>query len=218
MFQSSRDGGGLFWKAADGTGQVERLKDGLGRPYAWAADGRLIFEEENDIGALTMEGERTVEMLLDEEFNEAEPSLSSDGRWLAYASTEIEVALIFVKSFLAIDDDPWRVSPNYGRHPVWSPSGRELFYRGVDQTDLMVSQIEIEPTFRRRTPEALFSLTGYLVVGGGGERQFDLAPDGDRFIFLKRGGDAQTSDGDPFNGLIFVENWFEELKERVPLP
>ena len=22
----------------------------------------------------------------------------------------------------------------------------------------------------------------------------------------------------PFNGLIFVENWFQELKERVPVP
>ena len=31
VFQSSRDGGGLFWKAADGTGQVEQLKEG--EPY-----------------------------------------------------------------------------------------------------------------------------------------------------------------------------------------
>ena len=56
VFRSSREGGGLFWKAADGTGQVERLKDGGARPYAWAADGRLIFEQAADIGVLTMEG------------------------------------------------------------------------------------------------------------------------------------------------------------------
>ena len=31
VFTSSREGGGLFWKAADGTGQVEQLKDGLAR-------------------------------------------------------------------------------------------------------------------------------------------------------------------------------------------
>ena len=43
VFQSLRDGGGVFWKAADGTGQVERLKEGFLRPEAWAADGRLIF-------------------------------------------------------------------------------------------------------------------------------------------------------------------------------
>ena len=40
VFTSTRDGGGLFWKAADGTGQIERLKEGLARPYAWVVDGR----------------------------------------------------------------------------------------------------------------------------------------------------------------------------------
>ena len=66
VFQSSRDGGGVFWKAADGTGQVERLKEGAARPSTWTADGRLIFEQRvEDIGVLTMEGERTVERLLD---------------------------------------------------------------------------------------------------------------------------------------------------------
>jgi hypothetical protein len=28
----------------------------------------------------------------------------------------------------------------------------------------------------------------------------------------------QTGDDEPFNGLIFVENWFEEVTERVPIP
>ena len=54
VFTSERDGGGLYWKAADGTGQAERLKDGLARPYAWAPDGRLIFEEGVSIGVLTL--------------------------------------------------------------------------------------------------------------------------------------------------------------------
>ncbi len=80
----------------------------------------------------------------------------------------------------------------------------------------MVAQIETEPTFSARTPEGLFSLSGYRPSGGG--RQFDLAPDGDRFIFRKPGTAAQTSDDEPFNDLIFVENWFEELRQRVPVP
>ncbi len=49
-------------------------------------------------------------------------------------------------------------------------------------------------------------------------RQFDLAPDGDRFIFRESGTAVQTNDDDPFNGLIFVENWHQELTERVPVP
>ena len=209
MFSSTRKGAGLFWKAADGTGQVEQLKEGAGLPYAWSADGRLLFEQGGNIGALTMDGERSVEMLLDADVGQPAPALSPDGRWLAYASEETGTPLIYVKPFPNIDDGQWRVSPDPGDDPVWSPDGRELYYRGEFGTGLMVAQIETEPTFSRRTPEPLFSLSSYGVVDG--RRQFDLAPAGDRFIFRKRGAAVQTSDDDRFNGLIFVQNWFEAL-------
>ena len=216
VFQSSREGGGLFWKAADGTGQVERLKDGAARPYAWAADGRLIFEQAGDIGVLTMEGERTVEMLLDAEFSETEPALSPDGRWLAYQSRETGTPLIYVQPFPNIDDGQWNVSLGLGLNPVWSPDGRELFYLSL--TDLMVAQTETEPTFSHRTPEPLFRRLQGMLGGSGVGRRFDIAPVGDRFIVPKRGTAEQTSDDEPFNGLVLVLNWFEELKARVPVP
>ena len=45
VFFSDRDGGGLFWKAADGTGAVERLLEHpSAAPFAWTSDGRLIFD------------------------------------------------------------------------------------------------------------------------------------------------------------------------------
>ena len=128
VFNSTRDGGGLFWKAADGTGQVEQLKDGLARPYSWAADGRLIFEQAGDIGVLTMEGERTVEMLLDPEIDEAEPVLSPDGRWLAYWSFEpSRPPTIYVQPFPNIDDGLWNVSLGFGVNDHISKSLKFLF-------------------------------------------------------------------------------------------
>ena len=176
----------------------------------------MIFEEAEDIGVLTVEGERTVEMLLDAEFFEIEPALSPNGRWLAYVSLETGPPLIYVQPFPNIDDGLWNVSLGFGADPVWSPDGRELFYRS--ESDLMVAQIETEPTFSSRTPEPLFSLSGYGIGGPGTGRPFDVALDGDHFIFRTPGTAEQTSDDDPFNGLIFVENWFEELKARVPVP
>ena len=80
----------------------------------------------------------------------------------------------------------------------------------------MVAQVETESTFSSRTPEPLFSLSGYGMSGGTG-RRFDIAPDGDRFIVRSLTA-GQTSDDAPFNGLVFVEHWFEELKQRVPVP
>ena len=215
VFQSSRDGGGVFWKAADGTGQVKRVKAGAARPSAWTADGRLIFEQRaEEIGVLTMEGERTVETLLDaDEFSEYSPALSPDGRWLAYVSTETGTPLIYVRPFPNIDDDQRRVSADFGVHPVWSPGGRELFYRGRTGAELMVARIEMDPTVSAGAPEPAFSLSGWEVGGG---RQYDLAPDGGRFIFRQVQATGQTSDADIFNGLILVQNWVQELTERVP--
>ena len=98
---------------------------------------------------------------------------------------------------------------------MWSPDGRELFYRNIGST-LWVAQVETEPTFSSSTPEVLFDLSSWgLGLGPDLGRQVDIAPDG-RFI-LPTSGTAEQTDGEPFNGLIFVLNWFEELKERVPI-
>ena len=79
----------------------------------------------------------------------------------------------------------------------------------------MVAEVETDPTFSPGTPTEAFDLTAYRIGAGG--RRYDLAPDGERFILRGPGG-AQTPAGDASNGLIFVENWFQELTERVPVP
>ena len=94
VFQSDRDGSrGLYWVAADGTGEVERLitidDAQVVRPYAWSADGStLVFEyvtteSGRDIGVLSLEGETTWEPLLATMADEYSPAISPDGGWIA---------------------------------------------------------------------------------------------------------------------------------------
>ena len=78
----------------------------------------------------------------------------------------------------------------------------------------MVAQIDTEATFSSRTPQRLFEIGSYLLGSG---RQYDISPDGDRFIFRSPSTTDLASDAVTFNGLIFVENWFQELTERVPV-
>lgn len=166
---------------------------------------------------LTVEGDRTTEML----FAGGEPALSPDGRWLAYyrdlgaLQTTIDVV-----PFPNIENGRWSVSQGSGPlvsvQPVWSPDGREPFYRG--DTNLMVAPIETEPTFSIETPRPLFSLSRYAIGFTAREaRLWDLAPTGDRFLVLSSAA-TRTTDEEPFNGLIYVDNWFTELKARVPVP
>ena len=77
----------------------------------------------------------------------------------------------------------------------------------------MVSEIETEPTFSPGTPTEVFPTAG-LALGGRG-RLYDPAPDGERFVVRRA---AQSTGADAFDGLIVVEHWLEELKERVPVP
>ena len=185
VFTSGRDGGGLFWKAADGTGDVEQLLESTNtpRPWAWSTDGRLVFDQSpGDIGVLSVGGDRTVEMLLDTEFEEQTPALSPDGRWLAYRSDESGQGNIFVQPFPNVDDGKWQVSTSGGADPVWSVDGRRLFFVELP-TRLMVAEVETAPTFSPGTPREAFSLPG---IGRGGARRYDLVPDGERFRREKR--------------------------------
>ena len=61
-------------------------------------------------------------------------------------------------------------------------------------------------------PGALFSSPD---LRGDLGREYDIAPDGERFIFLKREAEQVVEES---NSLVFVQNWLEELKARVPAP
>jgi hypothetical protein len=86
---------------------------------------------------------------------------------------------------------------------VWSREGRELFYRQGNA--VMAVQVQTTPTLIVGIPKRLF--TGPY-AGVDGDRKFDVAPDGRRFLMIERIDDARR--------LIIVQNWFEELKSIAP--
>ena len=224
VFESRRDGGGLFWKAADGTGEVERLLEsplGTPFPYGWSADGRVLIDSGppvvGGIGLLTVEGDHTLDSVFTAEFQQYAPAISPDGRWLAHSSDQSGRNEIYVRPFPDVDAGKWQVSADQGFFPVWSPDGRELFFlsRMGSLGELMVAQVETEPTFNASRPESLFSTTEFL---GGRRRGYDIAPDGDRFLFLRALDGQATEEDEADEGLVFVQNWTRELLERVPVP
>ncbi len=78
---------------------------------------------------------------------------------------------------------------------------------------MMAVSVDTEPTFSAGDPEVLFEQEYYSFRTS---RTYDVAPDG-RFLMIKRG--APTDDGEgPTAQITVVLNWFEELKERVPVP
>jgi hypothetical protein len=103
------------------------------------------------------------------------PSL--DGRWLALTSDESGRLELYVQPF----PGPGRriqLSTAGGVHPVWSPDGREIFFRDVAQQWNRVA-VETGTSFDAGVPEVLFPLT----LGSGlSVRRVVMTPDGKRFL------------------------------------
>ena len=211
-FTSDRDGTfNLYWKAADGTGAVERLTESENRqlPYAFTPDGKqLVFSEIDeqgiDLGVFSLEG--SSEPLLATEFAERNAEISPDGRWLAYQSNASGQNEIYVRPFPNVEDGQWLISSGGGTRPLWAPDGRELFYLAPGPR-LMAVGIQTEPSFAPGNAEVVFEGRYF---GGLFGRSYDISRNGERFLMIKESAGVDSTE------FITVINWFEELKARVP--
>jgi hypothetical protein len=111
------------------------------------------------------------------------------------------------------------ISTNGGGQPAWSGNGRELFYvepyvqpaESINRPmKLMSVSIGTTPTFVAGTPKPLFESIDFASAWG---RNYDVAPDGQQFLMAVN---AEPPTIRAPAQMIFVQNWFEELKRLVP--
>ena len=231
IFSSSQFGGpsaprSLFRQASDGTGTVEQLTQGAVAQFASAVtpDGTaVIFREEtpprklgtrpgSDLLLVPLGGDHRPRPLLRTAFDELNAEVSPDGHWLAYQSNESGRHEIYVRPFPNVDAGRRQISTSGGTQPLWARNGRELFY--VSMGALMRVPLTIGSTIEAGTPTKLLDAPDRLSSPSALGRMYDVSPDGRRFLMIK---ESSTSD-EPAGlaRIIFVQNWFEELKRRVP--
>jgi len=136
------------------------------------------------------------------------PQFSPDGRWLAYISDESGRSEVYVQPYPG-PGGKWQISTEGGTEPAWNPNGRELFYRSGDK--MMSVEITIQPSFAAGTPRMLYQ--GRYESGPVPTTDYAVSLDGQRFLMLKP--NEQTS-SPALTQIVVVQNWFEELKRRVP--
>lgn len=142
------------------------------------------------------------------EFN---PEISPDARYIAYQSDESGQLEIYVRPFPHVNDGRWQVSMGGGTRPVWARNGRELFYVDPANTLVAVPVQTSGATFATGNPAKLFE----IAYAGGltSPRDYDVAPNGQRFLMIK---ENVPRDRNATAGMVVVQNWFEELKAKVP--
>jgi Tol biopolymer transport system component len=214
-FQSNRDGPtNVYSQLADGGGGLERLttSEYINAPNSWSPDGQaLAFIEIHpdtgyDIWVLRM-NDRKAQPFLSTRFNESAPQFSPDGHWLAYISDEFGRFEIYVQPYPG-PGGKWQVSTEGGTEPVWNRNGRELFYRQGNK--MMAVELTTQPSFSPGKPKMLFEAP--YVPTPATFPNYDVSPDGQRFLMLKPSESAEAAP----TQINVVLNWFEELKQKVP--
>jgi serine/threonine-protein kinase len=158
-------------------------------PESWSPDRtRLAFTESHpvtgqDIWLLSVDSGET-RPFANSGFKEDQARFSPDGHWLAYVSNESDRDEVYIQP---VDADGARVqlSVNGGHSPLWAPDGRELFF--VEGASLMSVTVDVrEARAEVGRPRKLHE--GSYVWERLGN--FDITPDGTRFVFVRRGAEA----------------------------
>jgi len=202
----------LLERSTSGGGQEETVLEAQRNVYLndWSPDGRYLVytqlspEGRNELWLLQLNGGGNTVPFLKTSFNELQGEVSPDSTWIAYTSDESGgFNEIYATSFPAVGPT-WRVSNGGGSFPRWSRDGKELFYRALDGTLMVVSVRNSSHRLEFGTPNALFRVSepqGMVCY------PYDVAADGQRILALvpsKTGGDSPS--------LTVLVNWEAQQK------
>ena len=138
------------------------------------------------------------------------PTLSPDGEWLAYCVIEAGQMGVYVRSSKGIGKT-LKVSQEGGQAPVWARSGKKLFYRSGDFAKMWVVDIQTEGSLTASRPKLLFEKYG--LGSSSPQRGYDISLDDRLFLMVK----IEDVKPKPVTEMILIQNWFEELKDLVPI-
>jgi eukaryotic-like serine/threonine-protein kinase len=206
---------GVILHRADGTGKDSMLWRGNADEGLLSPDGKWLVIRQGaraatsggrDIFGVRLGVDTELQPLVNSPYDEYAMALSPDGRWLAYESNETGRSDVFVRPFPNTNDGKFPVSIGGGAVPLWSRSGRELFF--VRDGTMMAAAVTPGPPIRFGEPHPLFEIRGALAERGTAwYTPWDVAPDG-RFIMVRSVHPGRFVDAP----LIVMENWLEELK------
>ncbi len=176
--------GGIYRKLADGTGSEELLvpepKGIIITPTDWSHDGKTLFyspsvltQKEVGIWALPLDGDRKPREII---ANGNNATLSPNGHWLAYSSTESGRLEIYVSAY-GSGQGKWQVSPNGGQVPHWSADGKEIYYFDLNQSIVAIPVKEVGGALEFGAPKALVNQWTVLTIPF-----YCISPDGKRLL------------------------------------
>jgi Tol biopolymer transport system component len=214
----------IYWQRVDGVGGVQRLTtaSAMQATPAWHPDGRtLVYISfsgvRSDLMTLQMLGDEQTgwkagpsSVLFETPYQEEQPTISPDGKWIAYVANDTGTREVYVRPFPG-PGGATLVSSGGGEAPTWSQPRRELIYATLRRGATAPARVMVAP-FAIENGEIRFDLVRPwgagvdLPVTAG--RNFALHPAGDRLAVAA----APVVDTTRADRLVFVFNLFDELR------
>jgi serine/threonine-protein kinase len=215
VFARHADTMGLWVMDASGGGSRRLVNAGSAwlTPSQWLDDTTLLSGTlQRDIYAVDMESGEA-RPLLTAAWEEANPTVSPDGRWLAFISDEDGIPRVYVRRWPELSDkvqvsdgdDPVRVG-NPGSRIQWSEDSRQIFYQ--QSGEVMVATLDTDGDL------TVVSNASTHVEPGAYARMWDRHPRTGEFLMLRAEGSLERG-ADPDRSIVLVTNWFEELRRRL---
>jgi eukaryotic-like serine/threonine-protein kinase len=185
-YNSDRDGHStIYRKPSDGSGAEELLltDDQVVIPSDWSRDGKTLLYSRGPVGnsevwALPLEGERKPWLVVPRTPNSwtGQGSLSPDGRWLAYTSTESGTFEVYVVAFHG-GQGKWQVSTTEGLQPLWSRDGKQLYYFSASNRSVTVVPVQ------ENGGALQFGAAQALAISPASQQGlYDVTPDGKKIL------------------------------------
>ena len=196
-------------------------------PESWSPDGAaLLFVSEEGIHAWRREdaaddASETAEVILPAPVGAfvRHPEFSPDGGWFLYTSNEAGTMELYANPFPVGIGGRQRITTATGEAAKWIRHRPEVIYSTRGGRIVLSVAMTTQPTLERSNPVP-FSFSEQDLNANfelGARRNYDVSSDGERFILLSSGAaDPAYAQAPP--AINIVLNWFEELKERVPVP
>lgn len=215
-FDSHRGDGapGVYLKSASGSGDSELLvesPEGDISPHSWSSDGRWLLcnlrspDTGWDLVAVEATGEQRGRVMpfVESSFFDLRPSISPDGRWVVYESSESGRPEVYVKPFPG-PGGKWQISAAGGSEPWWNANGKEIFYLSAASRVVSVP-VSADTEFSVGAAESLFEAQLVPITT---RNRWAAAPDGERFLMLR------PEEASSLQPMTVVLNWQQALEPR----
>jgi Tol biopolymer transport system component len=227
-FQSDREGDlAIFRQRADGSGVAERLtKPEAGTshsPQSWSPDGTtLLLTVQKDpqfaLWTMTMKDRRMAAFGDVQSIIPTEAAFSADGRWIAYqarASTAEEGGHVFLQPFPSTGAK--YLVPRAGGHPYWIAKSGELILNTSPSQSSSIA-VTTTPRVEFGKPADFSRLPRTETNPSTSRRSADAMPDGEHVIgVMPTVVVANVAAAAGGSQISVVLNWFDEVRQRVPV-